>query len=392
MLKSVVKYLSHAQKSSEFLKNSIDTSVKDIIIDASELVKNPTASHLINLTKDTVGSLGWIANSTIDHLLVLGGIRKSPEGILSDPESQFIVEKVSKNIPLDPNLYPPEKIFSALFKELEYCHTHKHYKSKLNCPKIFPTIVLVSGMLNEIYKTAAFERGVSNTSRKNGLKYLIANVSGYKGSRENSHQIRDIVYNHHKLNPDEKFWFLCYSKGGIDAMYFFKENSDWVKRNVVGMSTLATPILGSPHLNKGHLKFAVKIRRALVSKIPVPNSEIQSIFDESFQQSIDMAHQKSWFLKNYHLLPQNLFYTSMALNCEWYESHIYMMLTKLLLPSSSKNDGVVDADSAIYPKYFNGINLGLYKGHHLIAARSSTFSQEALIEAHLILLKYLNLI
>ncbi|MBI2521535.1 MAG: hypothetical protein HYV97_14045 [Bdellovibrio sp.] len=391
MPNNLINYLSRAKRSSDFVKHSVKTSFTDIYFDSKQLIMSPGPTQLFQLAKDAIGSTGWMANSVLKHLLTLSCLRKAPDGIKGDLEAQFIIKKVSKNIPLDSKRYPPAKIFSALYRELEFSYVHPNHKSRLQCPKIFPTIVLVSGVLNEIYKTASFERGVQNVGKKNNLKYIVATVSGVKGADFNSGQLAEQLFEYHKYNPDEKFWFLTYSKGGIDALYFLRDHSEWSRKNVVGISTLATPILGSRHLNRRYIKLASKFKKRVSEFGRNYFGHELDFFSESFQRSIS-THQRSWFFRNYHKLPRNIFYSAMALSCNWYEGHIYMMLAKLMFPSDSINDGVVDADCAFFPKYFNAINLGIHKGHHLIAARSSSFSQEALIEAHLILLKYLYLI
>ena len=102
--------------------------------------------------------------------------------------------------------------------------------------------------------------------------------------------------------------------------------------------------------------------------------------------------KKKWFQENSEQLPKKLFYTSVAFEAEWYESHLWMIFTKLLFNNPSINDGVVEAENAFFPKSFQGTNLGLLKGHHLIGTRSSFYSQEALLEAHAIYLNYRDLL
>jgi hypothetical protein len=68
------------------------------------------------------------------------------------------------------------------------------------------------------------------------------------------------------------------------------------------------------------------------------------------------------------------------------------MLTKAFFRSHKSNDGVVDVENAQFPTYFNGINLGILEGHHLVGSRSSFYDQEALMKAHLIFLNYKKLI
>ena len=93
-------------------------------------------------------------------------------------------------------------------------------------------------------------------------------------------------------------------------------------------------------------------------------------------------------VKNFSYLPQNLFYSSLALQSDWRDGHVWMILAKLFFQSKNPNDGVVDIKSARYPHYFHGVNLGILNGHHLIGTRTSEFPQEALLEAHIIFKDY----
>ena len=87
----------------------------------------------------------------------------------------------------------------------------------------------------------------------------------------------------------------------------------------------------------------------------------KDVLKKEFLKSLDHGKQEPWFRANYHLLPENSFYTSIALEAEWYESHLYMMVAKALFSSKNTNDGVVDAAHAVFPSYFKAKNLGLDK-------------------------------
>ena len=107
-------------------------------------------------------------------------------------------------------------------------------------------------------------------------------------------------------------------------------------------------------------------------------------------RSLSEENQSPWFERNHESLPKDLFYTSTAFESSWYESHLWMILTRLFFRIKEVNDGVVEAWQAMFPPYFDALNLGVIKGHHLVGTRSSKYSQEALLEAHLVFLNYLG--
>jgi len=374
------------QRKFDFLKLATQTSYGDIKDDIHNIIKRHDTTSLFHLAKDFVGSSAWITNSLISIF------KKSTANTPNFPPSarhNEIIDHIARNIPLH-HSFKNSEIFYSIYVECLLKHTIQGYSSSIRCPVIFPTIVLVSGVLNEIYKTAAFERGVRNISKINNLKYIVASTHGLKSAKHNAKLIRDQLFEYSKDHPDEKLWLLAYSKGGLDCLYFLKRHPEWSKKNIVGLSTIASPLLGSQHIdstifqmiNKIHLYENNRLYKSIDKKI--------DILAKEFQQSLNSRHQTHWFQKNFHLFPKNLFYSALALEANWYESHIYMILAKIFFPSGSSNDGVVDAKSAQFPSYFNSINLGVIKGHHLIGARSSSFAQEALIEAHIIFLKYFN--
>lgn len=389
---SIKAYLSRARKSKNFLTDSISVSSSELSESISLLIKKPNLRGTVQLISDLVGSGAWISNSYLNLLLTVSGIIKAKEKTIDPDDHQYIIEKISKNIRIPENKFTEQEIFRSIYNELEYAHQHPDYQTPLKLPKIFPTIVLISGVFNELYKTAAFERGVQHASSLSNLKYFVAKTDGFEGAKYNSTLIENQLFEYHENHPDEKFWIISYSKGGIDSLHFMRKNKEWCEKNIVGLSTIASPILGSPHLSKRVFKLVKYFQDISSSDFLKQVDENKDLLKREFLKSLDHGKQEPWFRANYHLLPENSFYTSIALEAEWYESHLYMMFAKALFSSENTNDGVVDAAHAVFPSYFKAKNLGLIKGHHLIGARSSTYAQEALIMTHIIYLKHLNLI
>ena len=73
----------------------------------------------------------------------------------------LLLRKFLKMFEFPENKFTEQEIFRSIYNELEYAHQHPGYKSPLKLPKIFPTIVLISGVFNELYKTAALKEAYS---------------------------------------------------------------------------------------------------------------------------------------------------------------------------------------------------------------------------------------
>ena len=95
--------------------------------------------------------------------------------------------------------YSLQQIFQAIYTE-RLCHHHPSYETPLSFPKIFPTIVLVSGVFNEIYKTAAFE---GRPCGKGMWTKYTADTHGFEGSAYNCTLLEDKLF-YIEQNPDEK--------------------------------------------------------------------------------------------------------------------------------------------------------------------------------------------
>jgi hypothetical protein len=251
---------------------------------------------------------------------------------------------------------------------------------------------LVSGVLNEIFSTPAFKRGAENLLDQHNIKHIAPIVDGKKGSRENALLLKKQINQYMEENPNEKLWFFCFSKGGIDTLHYLKTEGEELSPNILGFSFIATPIMGSDHVNNKFLKLV-----NTVVKVPEEVSKLVlgkkiDFFAKELQKSLSRSYRESWFKKHHKSLPQKPFYSAIAFESKWHQSHVWMMLTKAFFRSQNSNDGVVDVENAQFPSYFKGINLGILEGHHLVGSRSSFYDQEALMTAHLIFLNYKNLI
>ncbi len=389
-MKYLKQYQSYKQHTKNFLESATRTSIRDSIEAVEVFIRQPNIVSMGHLVKTLTNSGTWISHSTLRHLHAHIDFFNRRNNFIEDEGFQEIIEAVAKSDRHIFSKYDEAAIFEAVYLELDYSHKTAGHTSRISIPKIDSTLVLISGVFNEMFSTPAFERGAQHLFKTKGIKYIAANVNGAKSSKYNSKLLAEQLKRYSEENPNEKLWLLCFSKGGLDTLHFLKNEKEWAEKHVEGVSTIASPILGSDHLKKKIFKMINSIHFFENTKLYKYIDNKKDIMMKEFQQSLSSDYQSNWFQRNHKELPKLHFYSAVGLESEWYESHIWMVLTKLIFQSSENNDGVVDTKNSQYPDYFKGINLGILRGHHLIGTRSSFYNQEALLETHLVMLNFLE--
>ncbi|MDD4974437.1 MAG: hypothetical protein PHY93_08790 [Bacteriovorax sp.] len=386
---SLSQYRSRIQKSRAVLSYASTTSLEEFVFNIQRIKSSHTKKDFLKSLLSMTNSGIWVSRSAFIVLKSFFDIRQLENSNFQNEKAQEILAGVVNKSTV---VASDALIFKTIYTEITHSHLHKEYKSSLTVPPINVTIVLVSGVLNEIFSTPAFKRGAENLLDEYNIKHIAPTVDGKKGSRENSILLKKQINQFIEDNPSEKLWFFCFSKGGIDTLHYLKSQGEDLSSNILGFSFIATPILGSDHVNNKILKLVNTL-----GKVPEEVSKIIlgkkiDFFAKELQKSLSHSYRTSWFKKYYKDLPQKPFYTAIAFESKWHQSHVWMMLTKAFFRSHKSNDGVVDVENAQFPAYFNGINLGILEGHHLVGSRSSFYDQEALMKAHLIFLNYKKLI
>ena len=372
-------------------REEISNDIKELI----DLIKNSKdidiPLEVLILGKDLIGSSSWILKSYLKYLKSFINLSAQKDNT-KNKNHQRILRILKDNIPHEESCIQPQDIFQCVFEELQHESEDCHYKTPLKCPKINTTIVLISGIFNELYRTAAFERGASHIQELFGIKYYVPRVHGRRGSTHNARLIKKQLQHYIDKHPKEKLWILAHSKGGIDCLHFLRRNSEFASKYVVGISTIATPIMGSPHTDHLLVRFIQMV-------IKLENTTLYQKIDrgrdyllKNVPRYLSENFQQKWFERNAKNLPQNIFYSSLALESEWYQSHIWMLFAKFLFKNEKPNDGIVGIDRAHFPPSFKHMNMGVIKGHHLIGVRSSTFNQEALIQTYIMTLNYIGVL
>lgn len=390
------KYLSSYAFSKSMARLALTTSISDLRDDVQKFLKKewgetPPVWHAAAFIKDVLGSSIWVARAgfrTINSLVDNPWFDRSE---VSTETHQYIVNRVAegKKIPLGP--ISLDQIFHSIFKELCRAHVEGWNSTALKIPKVKCTIVLVPGVLNELYRNAAFERAARHLSKHYKIKYFTPKVNGRKGTTYNSQLLAQQLKDYIAQNQHQRLWLIGYSKGGVDCLHFMRTNRDFAEKYILGLSTIATPILGS-EIPDNHpvLRVVRRLDPIFKSKFYQRIDKGRDLIGIELQKSLAQSRQGNWFKRNHKLLPKNCFYTSLALNANWHESHLWMILTKIIFPNRPMNDGIVSTDDARFPNYFSAYNFGTIRGHHLIGAQSSLFNQEALLETHLLLMHYLK--
>jgi hypothetical protein len=385
---SFSQYRSRIRKKRDVFFYARATSMEELVFNLHKIKSSGAKKNLLKSVLSMTNSSIWLSRSAFVVLKSFLDIRQLENLNFQNEKAQEILAGVINKRTVDA---PDAEVFKTIYTELTHTRLHSDHKTSLVMPEIEVTIVLVSGVLNEIFSTPAFKRGAENLLDQHNVKHITPTVDGKKGSRENSIFLRKQINEYIETHPDEKLWFFCFSKGGIDTLHYLKSESADLSPNILGFSFIATPIMGSDHVNHKILRLI-----NLISKIPeevskkVLGKKIDFLAKE-LQKSLSGNYRANWFKKNYKILPQKPFYTAIAFESKWHKSHIWMMMTKAFFRSQKSNDGIVDVENAQFPKYFSGINLGTLEGHHLVGIRSSFYDQEALMQAHFIFLNYKKL-
>lgn len=380
------QYCSRIERKKNYFHYAKETSRDEIFFQFRRLKEAKNKKDLLRSVVKLTNSSVWVSRSGLSLFKSYFRFKSHLNLNHNNSASQEILSAVINNKSLD--VYSDAQIFKTIYDELSFAHLHKNYKCSLKIPQINQTIVLVSGVFNELFSTPAFKRGAEKLLDDYHIKHIAPAVDGRKGAKDNALKLKAQIDHYIEVHPEESLWFFCFSKGGIDTLHYLKDQKNKLPLNIKGASFIATPLLGTDHINHKGLKIlntVAKVPEAITHRLF--SKRIDPILKD-LQKSLAKNYRENWFKRNHKELPSHLFYTALAFESKWHQSHIYMMATKALFKSGKANDGVVDVENAQFPNYFKGINLGVLNGHHLVGSRSSFYDQEALMKAHLIFLHY----
>jgi len=383
------RYLHKTSKTREFIEFAKKISTEEFKDNLHNLVRAPSIKETFFTLKDVIGSSAWISSAYIKHLFSIIQFLKSTES-LPLPKQDFIINQVSNKKEISSQYANSADIFQAIYNDLLREKDELEYQSKLRMQPTNITIVLISGVFNELFKTAAFETGSIQICKKMGAKYFVAKVKGSKGVKHNAELLKNELAKYVEEHPKEKLWIIAYSKGGIDCLHYLRHNKDFANKHIMGISTIASPIIGSSRADQKILIALRNIQKLAKNHLFTKDKTTGDPFAVNLQESVSSKVQGKWFINNHKELPKKLFYTAIGFQASWHESHLGMIATKIILPTNKSNDGIVDTFQTQFPHYFKAFNLGIIQGHHLIGYRSSSFCQDILLKAHVIFLQYMG--
>ncbi|OFZ64919.1 MAG: hypothetical protein A2577_02055 [Bdellovibrionales bacterium RIFOXYD1_FULL_36_51] len=383
------RYFHKTRKTREFLEFAKKISSEELRDNIHAFTKSPSIKEAIFTLKDLVGSSTWVSVAYMKHIMTVIKFLQSSES-LPLPKQDFIVNQVANKNEISPQYASTADIFEAIYNDLIRENDELEYKSRLKLVPHKITIVLVSGVFNELFKTAAFEKGCEQICKELKAKYFVAKVGGAKGVKHNAALIKNQLENYIEKHPTEKLWIVAFSKGGIDSLHYLRHNGDFANKHIHGISTIASPIIGSSRADQKILLAIRSLQKLTKNYIFTRDKLERDLFAIKLQESVSSKVQGKWFKNNYKELPKKLFYTALGLRASWHESHLGMIATKIILPTKEANDGIVDIYQSQFPDYFKAYNLGIIQGHHLIGYRLSSYNQDILLKAHIIFLQYVG--
>lgn len=388
LLKTYTNYKNRIKRSKYNFYYATSTSIEELAFNFESLIKERGVSQALKILLSITSSTIWVSRSSFKLLNSLVNFSKIHNPSEQNASHQEIISNIINNKFINKK---DDEIFKSIYNEILFLHQEdKEIGMKVDLDST--TIVLISGVLNEIFSTAAFEKGAEALFNKWNIPFKVLRVNGLKSSKENSYDIASQINEYIVNDPFQKYYFLCFSKGGVDFLHYLKNYREKLPKQIIGSTFVASPILGSEHINNKLIVLANKLATipdSLLKKLTGRNSDI---FAKELQKSLAKDFRDNWFQRNHELLPKNIFYSAVAFQSKWHEAHVGMMLTKLFFNSSKLNDGVVDVENAQFPVFFKGYNLGILEGHHLIGSRSSFYDQEALLKSILIFLRFKKLL
>lgn len=193
-----------------------------------ELKENKSPREIIKLFHSATNSSVWLGHSYYKLLTASLDLKTALHDLEFTEDDEEVLKLLKKGkVKRAFRRFKPHQVFDVVFRELDYSYRHPNYNPRITPEPIGATIVLVSGVLNEIFSTPAFERAAAHLQKKYGIKYICPEVKGTKGVETNVKLLEKQLYEYMDINPGEKLWLIGFSKGGVDLLHFLKHNKEF---------------------------------------------------------------------------------------------------------------------------------------------------------------------
>src|SRR5690606_24725000 len=213
-------YVLKGKRRGLILRRAASTSRDEVREALNIFLEKPTALALATLLRNMFNSGVWVSKSTLELLFSLLKLIEEADFDPSDEKTKSILTLVAAGSPVDG--CNDAQVFHRILGERHFCHKNPGFKPVLKIPKIDTHLVLISGVFNEIFSTAAFERGAEHLCELTGINFSTVNVNGRKSSRHNAQLIHEQLQELAREGKSQKMWLLGFSKGGVDTLHFLR--------------------------------------------------------------------------------------------------------------------------------------------------------------------------
>ncbi|MES2527885.1 MAG: hypothetical protein V4598_12405 [Bdellovibrionota bacterium] len=277
-----------------------------------------------------------------------------------------------------------QKVFSETFKERSMLREIFPEKFSLLWEPKVPgeefTLVYVPGIYNSLFDDEIFRSGLDHLKHKWGMRIITPSVFSTCSSQVNGKIIMDeirkdadIQISRGKTSP--KYFVMGYSKGGVDALHGFSQDTKFVSQYIEGLITIASPIKGSSILNKTDLPLEV------MNVLGHEKAPAICKTEERAAKSVTPAGAQAFLRKSASELIGLTRYYSLSFTSDIKTSHLFMRATKNIGRFGEPNDGVVALSASKFPEDFGAIDLGVVNADHLSGIVASHFPHEAFMES-----------
>ncbi len=253
------------------------------------------------------------------------------------------------------------------------------------------TVVYVSGIYDTIFDGTIFRPAMDNLKHLLGVRVIKSDVISTCSPKLNGKRLikqvkRDYENRIRRGFKAPKYVFLGYSKGGIDTLAAFSEDPEFVRKHVLSLVTIASPLHGASIADDfGMPRFAIDAMSFEVT--PQICREKENALD-----SLRPAALKKFWEEKESTLEGLTNYFSITFRSNVRSAHPWMKATKLLAQYKEDNDGVVEVSSSKFPASMNAIDFGTFEADHLSGNVSSHFEQVAFAKAIMISLTEMGIV
>lgn len=241
------------------------------------------------------------------------------------------------------------------------------------------TIVYVPGTYNGIFDREIFSLGLLAIKEDLGVRVLTAPIKSACSSEINGEMVLNFLKDDQKKFIEKKqtppqYVLLGYSKGTLDSLYAFIQDKEFVRENIKALVAIATPLKGSPILDKAELPFFIVNMLVQEDTPEICKKEKIATVSGTIQ------NMTRFWKRNEKDLIGLTRYFSVSFVSDPEDSHIIMKATKLIAQFDEDNDGIVNLSSSRFPNRLQAVDLGIVRGDHLAGILSSRFNQRAFLK------------